>query len=156
MDAAAEACTGAALYLAGQPDPPVPQRAIFDLVAWTGKHARRLDTALGDADSSIQTAPVVPSIPVDGTGWANLLDVFVWPDGAFRLLKATEVARRAGAWLVSSDLDDRRLARLKAMAESRALGPVSIGRTPRRLGRALRSLPRGEERRADHLAPLLR
>ena len=117
MDAAAEACTCTALHLAGQPNPPVPKRAIFDLVAWTGQHARRLDKALGDADSSLQTAPVVPSIPVDGTGWANLLDVFVWPDGEFRLLKANEVARRAGARLVSSDLDDRRLARLKAMVD---------------------------------------
>ena len=116
MDAAAEACAAATLYLAGRPDPPVPKRATFDLVAWTGEHSRRLDTALGNAESSLQIAPVVPSIPVDGTGWANLLDVFVWPDGAFRLMKANEVARRAGARLVSSDLDDRRLVRLKAMA----------------------------------------
>ena len=117
MDAAAEACAGAALHLAGQPDPPVPKRAIFDLVAWTGRHGGRLDKALLDADSSLQDAPVVPSIPVDGAGWSSLLEIFVWPDGAFRLMKASEVARRTGTRLVSSDLDDRRRACLKAMAD---------------------------------------
>lgn len=125
MDAAAEACAGAALYLAGQPSPPVPKRAIFDLIAWTGQHARRLDTALVHADSSLKAAPVVPSIPVDGIGWANLSDIFIWPDGAFQLLKAASVAKHAGARLVSPDLDDRRRARLEAMAnrERLDLGP---------------------------------
>ena len=117
MAAAAEACASAALHLAGHADLPVPKRAVFDLIAWTGQHARRLDQALGDADSSLQRAPVVPSILVEGAGWTSLLEAFVWPDGTFRLMKATEVARRTGARLVSSDLDSRRVARLKAMAD---------------------------------------
>ena len=121
MDAAAEACASAALHLAEQADPPVPKRTVFDLIAWTGEHARQLTQALSDADSSLQHAPVVPSIPVDGTGWASLLEIFTWPDGAFSLMKATEVARRTGARLVSSDLDSRRLARLEAMAHREGL-----------------------------------
>ncbi|MXY54177.1 MAG: DUF3883 domain-containing protein [Gammaproteobacteria bacterium] len=124
MAAAAEACARAALHLAGRADPPVPKRAVFDLVAWTGEHARGLDQALADADSSLQNAPLVPSIPIDGAGWTSLMEVFTWPDGAFSLMKATAVARRTGARLVSSDLDRRRLARLKAMADREYL-PLS-------------------------------
>ena len=124
MAAAAEACASTALHLAEQADPPVPKRAVFDLIAWTGEHARRLDQALADADSSLQHAPVVPSIPVNDAGWTSLLEVFAWPDGAFSLMKATAVARRTGARLVSSDLDSRRLARLKAMADREYL-PLS-------------------------------
>ena len=121
MDAAAEACARAALHLAARTDTPVPQRAVFDLVAWTGRHARRLDAALGEADSSLQEAPVVPAIPVDGARWASLLEVFVWPDGAFRLMKPGEVARRTGARLVSTELDEPRRARLEAMANRERL-----------------------------------
>ena len=117
MDAAAEACAGTALHLAGQADATIPQRTVFDLVAWTGKHAWRLNAALGEAGSSLRDAPIVPTIPVDGTCWASLEQVSVWPDGAFRLMKAGEVARRSGARLVSAELDDRRRARLEKIAK---------------------------------------
>jgi len=60
LKAAAEACVRAALYLAGQPDPQVPQRAVFDLIAWTGEHAAMLDASLNGIGSSLKDAPIVP------------------------------------------------------------------------------------------------
>ena len=39
LNAAAEACAHAALHLVLEPGAQLPQRAVFDLVAWTGEHA---------------------------------------------------------------------------------------------------------------------
>ena len=119
MKAAAEACAHAALYIAGQEGTRVPQRTVFDLVAWTGKHAGLLDAALKGMGSSLGDAPVVPTIAVDGARWASLSGVSVWPAGTFSLMKAVEVAKRTGARLVSAELDGGRLDRLRAMARRR-------------------------------------
>ncbi len=116
MKAAAEACTHAALYFAGQAGTQVPQRAVFDLIAWTGTHAGMLDAALDETGSSLEDACVIPAIVVDGARWASLSDISVWPAGTFSLMKAAEVAKRTGARLVSSELDGGRLDRLRAMA----------------------------------------
>ena len=117
MKAAAEACTHVALHFAGQAGTQVPQRTVFDLVAWTGRHAGLLDNALDETGSSLEDAPVVPAIAVDGVRWSSLSEVSVWPAGAFSLMKATAVAKRTGARLVSSELDGERLERLRALAE---------------------------------------
>ena len=121
LKAAAEACVHAALHIAGQAHPQVPQRAVFDLIAWTDKHAGKLDAALHGMGSSLRDAPVVPAIPVDGARWACLSAVNVGPAGAFSLMKAAEVAKRTGARLVSPELDGRRLRRLRDMARRQHL-----------------------------------
>ena len=46
IKAAAETCAAAALSIAERRDTDIPQRAVFDLVAWTGEHAEKLDEAL--------------------------------------------------------------------------------------------------------------
>ena len=118
LKAAAEACTYAALYLAGRPDTLVPQRAVFDLVAWTGEHATMLDASLNGIGSSLRDAPIVPiHAHVDGAQWASLSSAKVWPTGTFSLMKRQEVSRRTGARLVSAEIDMPRLDRLKAMAQ---------------------------------------
>ena len=116
LEAAAEASARAALHIAKGADTPSLQRAVFDLVAWTGPHARKLDAALDGIGSSLKDAPVVPVIPVDRCRWASLSGVHVWPAGTFSLMKAAEVARRAGAQLVSTLVDEGRRERLVAMA----------------------------------------
>ena len=121
MEAAAETCAHTALYIAGQARTQIPQRAVFDLVAWTARHAGRLDAALDGMGSSLGDAPVVPTIAVDGSRWASLSAVSVWPAGEFSLMKAPEVARRTGARLVSAELDGDRLDRLKEMATRKYL-----------------------------------
>ena len=121
MEAAAEACVRAALHIAGQATTRIPQRAVFDLIAWTGRHAGKLDAALDGIGSSLNDSPVVPVIAVDGARWANLSEVSVWPAGTFSLMKAAEVARRTGARLVSEELDGDRLDRLEAMARRQYL-----------------------------------
>ena len=116
LKAAAEACAHAALHIAGQTGTQIPQRAVFDLVAWTGSHAGKLDAALDGMGSSLANALVIPTISVDGVRWASLSEVRVWPEGAFSLMKAVEVAKRTGARFVSAELDGGRLDRLSAMA----------------------------------------
>ena len=116
MKAAAEACTHAALYFAGQAGTQVPQRTVFDLIAWTGTHAGLINAVLEEMDSSLEDAPVVPTIAVEGARWASLSKVSIWPAGAFSLMKAPAVAKRTAARLVSSELDGGRLDRLRAMA----------------------------------------
>lgn len=117
MTAAAEACAHAARYIAGQADTPIPQRAVFDLVSWTGEHARKLDTAFSGMGSPLAQVPIVPMIAVDGARWASLSAINAWPEGSFSLMKAEEVAKRTSARLVSRALDGPRLGRLKAIAK---------------------------------------
>ena len=127
MKAAAEACAHAALHVAGQAGTQIPQCAVFDLVAWIGRHAGQLDAALDGMGSSLADAPVVPAITDGGARWASLSGVSVWPAGAFSLMKATEVAKRTGARLVSAELNGRRLDRLRAMAKRNHLYPSPSG-----------------------------
>jgi len=121
MTAAAEACAHAALHIAGQAVMQIPQRAVFDLVAWIGRHAGTLDAALDRMGSSLADAPVVPMIPVEGTRWGCLSEASLWPEGAFSLMKAAEIAKRTGARLVSPEIDGDRLDRLEAMADRKYL-----------------------------------
>ena len=122
LKAAAEACAHAALYLSRQPGAQIPQRAVFDLVAWTGKHAGKLDTALDGMGSSLRDAPIVPTIAaVDGARWTSLSTASIWPAGTFSLMKGLEVSKRTGARLVSAELDRPRLNRLRAMAQRQYL-----------------------------------
>ena len=69
MKAAAEACAHAALHLTRQGRTQIPQRAVFDLVAWTGSHAAQLDAALDGMGSSLTDAPVVPAVAIEGKRW---------------------------------------------------------------------------------------
>ena len=51
MEAAAEACVVSALSIIER-KLPVPARAVFDLIAWTGEQAAKLDGALVEAGST--------------------------------------------------------------------------------------------------------
>ena len=116
MEAAAEACAAAALSIV-EHDMPIPSQAVFDLFAWTGAEAGKLDYALKKVGSSLCEARVIPTIAVEGTGtWSSLSEVSIWPEGSFAVLKDREVAKHVGALLVSGDLDSRRLARLREVA----------------------------------------
>ena len=116
MEAAAEACAATALSIVGH-NMRIPQRAVFDLVAWTGHEAGKLDAALEKAGSSLCEAPIVPAITAEKkNSWASLSDAYIWPEGAYSILKPREVAKRVGARLVSSGLDDNRLDRLNELA----------------------------------------
>ena len=117
MQAAAEACAYSAVYIAGRAHSAVPQRAVFDLVAWTGEHAGKLESALEDMGNPLEDAAVIPTIAPGGAPWASLSEVHVWPEGRFSLMKAAEVVKRTGARLVSAHLDEGRLNRLEALAE---------------------------------------
>ena len=122
LKAAAEASAHAALHLAREPGAQLPQRAVFDLVAWTGKHAGKLDTALDEMGSSLRDAPIVPAIAaVGGARWTSLSAASVWPAGTFSLMRGSEVSKRTGAKLVSAELDGLRLKRLRAMAQRQHL-----------------------------------
>lgn len=112
MEVAAEACVAAALSI--KYDTRIPQRAVFDLIAWTGEHAEKLDDALKKAGSSLREEPVIPAIAVESRrNWTSIAEGSIWPQGAFSLLKAREVVKRVGAQLVSVELDNDRLNRLR-------------------------------------------
>ena len=122
LKAAAEVCAHAALHLARQPAAQIPRRAVFDLVAWTGRHAGKLDASLDGTGSSRRDAPIVPMVAaVAGVRWTSLSAASVWPAGTFSLMKGLEVSKRTGARLVSAELDRPRLARLRAMAQRQHL-----------------------------------
>ena len=117
IKAAAEACVATAMSIVER-DKDVPQRVVFDLVAWIGEHAKKLDDSLKEMGSSRSDAPVIPAIEIKGRkGWASLSEVSIWPDGTFSLLKAVEVVKRIDAQLVSDEIDDLRLGRLREIAE---------------------------------------
>ena len=115
MEVAAETCVATALSI--KHDTRIPQRVVFDLIAWTGKHARKLDDSLEKAGSSLRKVPAIPAIAVDGKRkWTSIAGVSIWPQGAFSLLKAREVVKWVGAQLVSVELDRDRVDRLKEVA----------------------------------------
>lgn len=116
MNAAAEACAQAALHIARSADTQIPQRSVFDLIAWTGPHATKLDAAFENMGTSLGDAPVVPVIPFEGNIWANLSKVCVWPAGDFSPMKGAEVVKRTSARLVSADIEGDRLLRLNELA----------------------------------------
>ena len=116
LRAAAEACATTALSIV-EHRINVPQRAVFDLIAWTGEHAKKIDEAFKKAGSSLRDASIIPTIAIQGQKeWANLSEANIWPNDTFSLLKATEVVKRTDAQLVSGELDSRRLDRLREMA----------------------------------------
>ena len=116
IEAAAEACVASAISIIER-KLAVPAQAIFDLIAWTGAEAAKLDRALVEAGSTFRDAKIIPAIRVEGgDAWSSVSEISVWPEGQFSVLRAPDVARYVGADLVSSVLDSGRLARLEAMA----------------------------------------
>ena len=94
----------------------VPQHAVFDLIAWTGQEAGKIDKALDDAGSALSRARFVPIIHVDrNRAWASLEEVSLWP-ADFSLLEARDLARHVGAQLVSGEIDGDRVVRLRDVA----------------------------------------
>ena len=116
VEAAAEASAAATLAIV-EHDLPIAPQAVFDLFAWTGVHAGKLDNALEDMGSALREAPVIPVIAERGNKeWASLSHVNIWPEGSFGVLKDRAIARNVGARLVSKDLDSRRIERLREVA----------------------------------------
>ena len=60
--------------------------------------------------------------------WASLTETKLWPEGAFSLMKAPEIAKRTGARLVSPEIDGERLHRLETMAGRKYLDLAPSGR----------------------------
>jgi hypothetical protein len=116
MDAAAETCLlGAQAIVDGQLD--VPDHSVFDLVAWTGGTARKLDSAVEAKGMDLKDLRLIPIIPTeDGEKLSTLDRVTIWPDANFALLKPREVVSRVGIHLTSTSLDSSRLQRLRDMA----------------------------------------
>ncbi|MGV0819931.1 sacsin N-terminal ATP-binding-like domain-containing protein [Martelella sp. AMO21009] len=116
MEAAAEASAAAALSIVER-DMAIPAQAVFDLFAWTGDQAQKLDDALEKVGSSLREAGIIPAIAERGRrAWSSLSEIRIWPAGTFSVLKDRDVAKHVGAQLVSDDLDSQRIERLKAVA----------------------------------------
>jgi hypothetical protein len=104
----------------------IPAQAVFDMFAWTGEQAGKLNTALKEAGSSLREATVIPAIAESGQrAWSSLSEIRIWPEGAFSILKDMEVAKYVGAQLVSKDLDSKRIERLKAVASRSLYRPLT-------------------------------
>ena len=125
MEAAAETCAAAALSIVER-ETAIPAQAVFDLFAWTGEQAGKLNTALKEAGSSLREASVIPAIAENGQrAWSCLSEIRIWPEGTFSILKDREVAKYVGAQLVSKDLDSKRIERLKAIASRSFYRPLT-------------------------------
>lgn len=127
MIAAAETCAHAALYLVKNEVTNIAQSTIFDLIAWTGNHAQKLDAALNSIGNSISDAHIIPIVEVDGIRWDNLKVSKLWPKTTYSLMKPLEVAKRSGAKIVSAEINGERLCRLQDMADRKfqTLKPTS-------------------------------
>ena len=120
LEVAAEVCASTALAIVKHGLPIKPQ-AVFDLFAWTGQYADKLDAALIKYGSSLRDAQVIPAIADKaGNKWASISEVSVWPDGPFALLKDSEVAKHVGVRLVSGELDGPRVELLNYISLYRA------------------------------------
>ncbi|MDD9718668.1 DUF3883 domain-containing protein [Dinoroseobacter sp. PD6] len=116
MDAVAEACVSGALAVVRE-QLDIPGRSVFDLIAWTGGDARKLDAAVKAAGLKLSELNVIPIIPTEsGEKWSNLENISIWPDAKFALLKPREIVKHVGVHLASGDLNNSRLERLREMA----------------------------------------
>ncbi|CUJ83467.1 hypothetical protein RUE5091_00113 [Ruegeria denitrificans] len=116
MDAIAEACLFGALT-AVQKQLDVPASSVFDLIAWKGDAAQKLDAAVEAADLDLTELRLIPINPTeDGQKWSTIAEVSIWPDANFVLLKPREIVKHVGMHLTSGDLDSQRLERLRDMA----------------------------------------
>lgn len=116
MDAAAEACVSAALMIV-EKDMDVPARCVFDLIAWTGSDAEKLEKAVESNDRNLSELPVIPIIPTkSGEKWSTLEDVAIWPDAEFAQMKPMEMVKHVGMPLAANELDEPRLERLRELA----------------------------------------
>ena len=122
MDAVAEACLhGARAVVQEQLD--IPGQSVFDLIAWTGDNARKLDEAVEAEGLELKDLCIIPIIPTEsGEEWSTLNKVTIWPDDKFALLKPREIVKHVGVHLTSINLDSNRLDRLREMA-GRCLNP---------------------------------
>ncbi len=127
MEVAAETCADVTLSIVEQ-SPDIPSSAVFDLFAWTGHHADKLDEALIKQDSSLLKARVIPAIADRGRkAWSCLNEIRIWPKGNFSILKDRAIVKHVGAQLVSSELDSGRIDRLKEIARHKYLSLVPSG-----------------------------
>ena len=116
MEAVAETCLSGALA-AVQEGLDVPGRSVFDLLAWTGNAARKLDAAVKAAGKDLKKLRLIPIITTeDCEKWSAINEVTIWPDANFSLLKPREVVKQIGVHLTSIELDSDRLGRLREMA----------------------------------------
>jgi hypothetical protein len=129
ISTAAKACAATALSLIKHGS-TISQHAIFDLVSWVGEEADKLDQAFEDLKTHLSEAPFVPILPIpDRDGWSSIGDAYFWPKGKFSVMKASEMARKIGAQLVSDALDDRRITRLEKIAARDYLN-LNLNRDP--------------------------
>ena len=116
MEAVAETCLSGALAAARE-QIDVPGRSVFDLIAWTGIAAGKLDDAIRSAGLELKDLRLVPIVPTrDGERWSTINEVTIWPEVNFVLLNPREIVKHIGINLTSSDLDSQRLERLREMA----------------------------------------
>ena len=117
LEAAAETCAATALTIV-EDELPIAAQAVFDLFAWTGKHAAKLDIALRKMGSTLRGARVIPIVAKRGRNeWSSLSRVRIWPEERFAVLKDRAIVKHLGVHLVSKVLDARRLACLHEMAD---------------------------------------
>lgn len=118
MDAVASSCVAGAMAIVRE-QLDIPGRSVFDLIAWTGGSARKLNAAVKDVGLNLSQLNVIPIIPTEsGDKWSTLEKVTIWPDAKFALLKPREIVKHVGVHLASSDLNNSRLERLREMAGS--------------------------------------
>ena len=118
MEAAAETCVATALSIVKN-NMPFPVQSVFDLFAWTGGQAEKLDAALKKAGSSLRNACIIPAVAAKNgeKAWSNLSEITIWPKGPFAVLKAKDVVKHIGVQLVSSALDKERIDLLEKVAD---------------------------------------
>ena len=116
ISAAAEACVAAAFSIIEQ-GLAVPAHAVLDFIAWTGDQAPKLDAALQAVGSYWRDARLIPAIPSRGDrAWSSLAEIRIWPKGRYGVLTAAEAARCIGTALLSPDLEEDRVDRLRKIA----------------------------------------
>lgn len=116
LSATAETCAAAAQFLV-ENNVDVPQRSIFDLIAWTGEWGGKLDDVFEEQVSSLKQLRAIPILQsVQNEKWSSLDLVTIWPDAKFALMKPREVSKHVDIHIASQDLDAPRLDRLVEMA----------------------------------------
>ena len=116
ISAAAEACVAAAFSIIEQ-SLAMPAHAVLDFIAWTGDQAPKLDAALQAVRSYWRDARLIPAIPSRGDrAWSSLAEIRIWPKGRYGVLTAAEAARCIGTALLSPDLEEDRVDRLRKIA----------------------------------------
>ncbi|WPB86385.1 ATP-binding protein [Sediminicoccus rosea] len=110
-------------------DMPLPANAVIDLTAWSGPHMHKVIAAFQALGRPLSTAAVWPLTSGGSKRWASLETLYAWPEIRTKQLTPSRLAYLAKADILSRQIGESRLARIREIAVAISLPITPNGDT---------------------------